>query len=495
MAAMAVFERYSSRRKFLAGSAVLAGTAIPGAQALPAMATRPSSPILKLQANSPQHFFDDSLFSHHRRLVRRWLPTYINHEPVMTANRPWEEKNVKLQGTILRVSDGGYRMYYSAAGKVLVAFSPDGLEWTKPELDIIPWKGQRTNILLQGHPWSIAATSVIQDDQDPKYPYKLTSYQRPDKTKPGGLYVYRSAEGLHWEPLPGPHFRMGDANTVMSSRVNGKFVAYIRKDGMFQTVGRRAVFRMESSDLVEWSEPELVLAPDLQDEPDVEFYSLTVFRRHGWFLGLVQNWRSDQDVFDIQLCFSRDGKVWERPQPRGPFIAPTYDWNRGNTATPSNGPIYLNEQMAFYIGGGSTAHHSTTTRPKDTVIGLASLELDRFCALEGTTSLGWIDTIPMVWPGGSLVVNADTRESFNSHPTYTNGELFVEVLDESAKPLPDWSGKQRALFQGNTHSRETIHDGTVRWPNGRSLQEFAGKAIRLRFGMKHARLFTFDAKK
>jgi hypothetical protein len=288
---------------------------------------------------------------------------------------------------------------------------------------------------------------------------------------------------------------MGDANTVMDSRVDGKFVGYIRKDRMFKTVGVRSIFRTESANLLEWSEPQLVLAPDLQDEPDVEFYSMSTFRRHGWFIGLLQYWRADQDTFDIQLAFSRDGKVWHRPQPRTAFIGPTYDWNRCGNNCAYNGPIYLNEQMAFYFGGNSTGHHSTTTHGKDAVIGLASLELDRFCALEGTTSEGWIDTIPMIWPGGDLVVNADTRESYASHPTYTNGELSVEVLDEAGRQLPDWCGKKnRATFSGNTHCREKISNGTILWPDKRNLDEFTGRTIRLRFVMKHARLFTFEAK-
>ena len=39
-----------------------------------------------------------------------------------------------------------------------------------------------------------------------------------------------------------------------------------------------------------------------------------------------------------------------------------------------------------------------------------------------------------------------------------------------------------------------VHDGTIRWPNGRSLATLKGKTVRLRFTLRHARLFTFAAR-
>ena len=502
-----------SRRRFLTNTCILTGSVASLPQRLIAdvvapISTSPSTPgaandvlgnrPLQLQPGVPQYFFDDSLISHQRRLIRRWLPAVINPQPVLLPDKPWEQRQIQLHGSILPAPDGGYRIYYAGGGNVLVAFSPDGLTWHKPELDIVPWEGRPSNILIQGLTktkyWSVASINVIHDDQDKQYPYKLTSFQKPVDGKEGGLFVYQSKDGLRFEEIPGMRFEMGDRNTMMGSRVNGKFVGYVRKVRMFKNVGVRSVHYTESENFLDWTEPQLVLAPDLQDDPDVEFYGMAVFKRHDWFIGLLENWRADTDVMEVQLAFSRDGKHWQRPQPRVTFIGPTYDWNQSWNNCASNGPIFLKEQMAFYFGGNSVGHHFSTTR-RSGAIGLASLELDRFCALEGTTEQGWVDTIPLIWPGGELVVNADTRESFVSHPTKANGTLYVEVLDASGAQLPEWSGqKKRATFQGNTHCRENIADGTVRWPGGRNLDPFIGRPIRLRFVMKHARLFTFEAK-
>ena len=262
---------------------------------------------------------------------------------------------------------------------------------------------------------------------------------------------------------------------------------------MFAQAGARAVYLSRSRDFREWSAPELVLAPDLSDEPDVEFYGMAVFRRHGWFLGLLEYWRSDVDTIEVHLAFSRDGRRWSRPQPRRPFIPASFPWNAKWSSCASNGPLYLNEQMAFYFGGRWTSHHYDSAQLHG-AIGYASLPLDRFCALEGLAHGGRFTTPAFDWPGGDLAVNADTRESYESHPLHCNGDLGVEVIGGDGQPLPAWSGEQRAEFRGNTHCRGRVEPGIVRWPGDRSLAELKGRRLALRFHLRHARLFTFTAR-
>jgi hypothetical protein len=104
------------------------------------------------------------------------------------------------------------------------------------------------------------------------------------------------------------------------------------------------------------------------------------------------------------------------------------------------------------------------------------------------------DTPPFDWPGGELTLNADTREDFTSHPMHLNGEITVEVHDGEGSPLPEWSGGNAATFRANTHCRARLMDGTVRWPGERKLAELNGRKVRLWFGLRHARLFTFEAR-
>jgi len=259
---------------------------------------------------------------------------------------------------------------------------------------------------------------------------------------------------------------------------------------MFERTGGRAVSKSESANFLKWSEPELILAPTLEDEPDIEFYGASVFERHGWLMALIEYWDRRLDLLTTHIAFSRDWKQWIRPH-RQPFIPPTAHWNKAWTSCASNGPIYVGDQMVFYFGGRMTSH-SYDSAQQYGAIGYASLTLDRFCALEATTG-GHFITPALQWPEGDLVVNADPRESFQSHPMVTDGRIEVEVLKPDGQPWPGWSGPDRAIFHRNTHNRGRILDGRVLWPDNRSLAGLKGESFALKFTLVHARLYTLQA--
>jgi hypothetical protein len=408
---------------------------------------------MKLSRGIPQFFFDDTQIAHHRRLVRRWLPAKVFPHPVIVPDRPWEGRNLTLFGTVLPDPGGGYRMYYTdwPAGQgghryLLLAMSSDGLRWEKPNLGVVEWAGKKDNNIVLAFTRAADSPSLIYDADDTQEPYKLIVFESATGAKPGGewgLFAYTSRDGLQWTPLPGVRLAAGDRTNLMPTK------------------------------------------------PDVEFYGMSAFERHGWRLGLLEHWRCSTDVLETHLVFSRDGRAWSRPQPRAPFIDPTYEWNRAWSGCASNGPIILKEMMAFYFGARWTSHSYDSVQQYST-IGCASLPLDRFCALESVTG-GQFDTVPIEWPGGELVLNADTRSSYESHAAYCDGQIAVEMLDAEGNPLPEWNGEKRAVFRGNTHSRTRIHDGTVRWPGERKMDVLQGRTIRLRFHLDHARLFTFTA--
>jgi len=456
---------------------------------------------LHLALNTPQYFFDDTLIAHQQRLVRRWLPAKVFPEPVIVPDKPWEGRMLVLFGTIIEGADG-YRMYYCDFSptvrlpQMLVATSQDGLHWNKPELGVIPINGDSRNNIVLAADKTFDSPSIVLDPDDATSPYKMIVFQQGDNDVSWGdtygMYAYTSADGLHWTKPECPVLKAGDRSNLLPNKENGKFILYTRHPRMMQEQGARAIYRSESDDFTNWTEPELVLAPDLFDAPDVEYYGMSVFQRHGWYFGLLEYWKSDIDTIETHLVVSRDGKEWLRNPLREPFIAPTYDWNRTWTSCASNGPIILKEQMVFYFGGRFAGHHYDTAQQHG-VIGYASLPLDRFCALEGTWK-GLLVTQPIRWPGGDLVVNADTRQSYQSHPGSHTGQINVEVLDADGTPLPEWSGERQGGFSGNTHSRARFGNEKVAWPSERSMDELRGRDIRLRFHLSHARLFTIEAR-
>jgi hypothetical protein len=337
--------------------------------------------------------------------------------------------------------------------------------------------------------------SVLYEPDDASAPYKLIAFQQDGSqdtwNERWGLYAFVSKNGRVWEAVPAPRVKAGDRTNLMATKPDGKYVVYTRHPQMWEHVGCRAIYRSESEDFMEWSEPMLVLSPDLKDEPDVEYYGMSVFQRHGWFFGLLEYWRSSVDVIETYLVLSRDGREWFHPEPRSPFIAATYDWNRTWSSCASNGPVLIGDQMVFYFGGRWVSHHYDSAQQYG-AIGYASLPIDRFCSLEAKDN-GLLVTVPFEWPGGDLRLNADTRHSFTSHPSYCNGEIAVEALDVEGQPLPEWSGENRATFRGNTHCRCNARPAAIRWPRDRSLDALRGQTIRLRFHLNHARLFTIEA--
>jgi len=454
---------------------------------------------LHLPLGVPQFFFDDALIAHQQRLTRRWLPATVYPKPVLEADRPWEGRQVVLYGTVLPMPEGGYRLYYScftpAEGnaKLLLATSADGFHWEKPELGIVEWHGNRANNIVMDPDLDHDSPSVIFEPDDSQFPYKMITFHRssaPAGMEEWGLYGYLSADGLRWERLPEPLIITGDRTNIMATRPGGKYVVYTRHPEMMSRHGARSIYRSESEDFLHWSELELVLTPDLDDEPDIEYYGMSVFERHGWYFGLMEYLDGLHDCIETRLFISRDGRRWQKAG-RPPFIGATYDWNRKWSGCASNGLVIINDSMLFYFHGRWTSHHYTAGQQWG-IIGYASLPVDQFCAIEATGG-GRLDTVPLEWPGGELVINADTRESYESHPRDQNGEITVEVLDAAGEPLPEWSGENKAVFHGNTYSRNRIDDGTVCWPDGRSMDQLKGQTIRLRFHLRHARLFTFQA--
>ncbi len=455
----------------------------------------------QLPPNVPQFLFDDALIADHRRLTRRWLPATIYPKPILEPTPPHERCLCYL--SVLPDPEGGYRMYYwkfdppaprrPSRSTISLATSRDGFHWVKPNLGIVEWEGSRDNNIVIASDWHMDGPIAVYDPGSVE-PYKMLLFHidLKDRDASLGIYSYTSVDGLRWKQYPGVRQRAFDRNNVMPQRVNGKWVNFTRPPPE-QFPGRRVIHRSESEDFINWSEQELVLAPDLTDEPDVEFYGLSAFERHGWYIGTLEYWNSLDDAVETHLVVSRDTKHWLRTPPR-PFIAGTYPWNRRWSICANTGPIIHEEQMVFYFTGRSNGHRWNTAQ-QDGVIGFASLELDRFCALEGTSG-GVLETVPLAWPGGELLLNADSRGNYDRLPMphQYSGQIEIEVLDAEGKPLPDWSGDNRAIWRGNTHGRMLAnHEAIVTWPRDRKLDGLRAQTIRLRFFIKHARLFTFAA--
>ncbi len=111
-----------------------------------------------------QLFLDDHVIAERENVTREVAQVRkYSGNPILTANRPWDQHPV-LYGSVILDPLEGYRMWYftwdkrgglhkfghryADRGFVGYARSDDGRSWEKPELDIVKYEGQRTNCVI-----------------------------------------------------------------------------------------------------------------------------------------------------------------------------------------------------------------------------------------------------------------------------------------------------------------------------------------------------------
>lgn len=463
-----------------------------------------------------QLFVDDFLIHSMPGVVRAaHEPVKYAGNPILTADRPWEKAgDVRANGTIVFDPEAQqYRMYYD--GSHLVAYSKDGITWTKPSLGLVAFNGSKDNNIVFDYDGPSDLGSFIYDprDPDPKRRWKAAIFyydygENPRFAKDGGLYGERSGvyafyseDGLKWDGkagqliIPGRRGKMAgstwpltgvdDVTTVTWDAQLGKFAAWMKvwdlADGRYYRARAMAL----SDDFVHWSPPWTVLLPDKIDPPDLQFYGMTGWPYEGMWLGMLRAFHSataNQPV-DLQLVTSRDGVRWARANNRAPFIpnGPDGSYDHGYHNDFTSGPIRMGDELYFYYA--STAYGKAWV-PSDTKTGicLAKLRVDGFASLHATSKPGdhFVITRPLDFTGRELVVNAIADK----------GRVLVEVLSgetaDDLKPIPGFTAADGVALTGRGIEQR------VTWKNHADLSALAGKRIRLKFQLEGlAGLYSF----
>ena len=453
-----------------------------------------------------QLFLDDTWIEDNSHVGRVWHQASKYPEPVLTADMPWEYPCPVLFGTILRWHER-YCMWYCAwtrhiPPRVCYAESTDGLHWDKPELGLYEFAGSTgNNIILQSGSSAglIDDISVMEDPDDGVWPLKALYWDSMGRRALGehGIFAARSKEGIVWEPLGRVLPEWGDRFNAVSRRIDGRFVVYGRAPGGYRlgpVDKRRVVAYAESEDLRQWTDPALMLAPDTDDPPLMQFYSATAFPYEGQILGSIERMHMIPDRLDTEIIWSRDGKAWKRSAHRPRFI----EWGQPGSFDnawinlPTNGPIVQETSPWFYYSGRSGAHGAPYPLNHG-AIGLATLRIDGFCSLQAAETPAAVLTKPLIWVDGEILVNVDPRRDISGHPTNVAcGTLRVEIRDAENHPLPGFTLEDSVPIEENTASLHRA-SAVVRWKNGKSARELRGRKIRLFFLMRDAHLYSFHA--
>ncbi|MBW3599166.1 MAG: hypothetical protein KY475_18085 [Planctomycetes bacterium] len=164
---------------------------------------------------------------------------------------------------------------------------------------------------------------------------------------------------------------------------------------------------------------------------------------------------------DVVLATSRDGVRFDRTI-KDAFIRPGLDpknWgNRANYTAYQIVPTSLRE-MSIYMQGGRRY----------------ALRTDGFVSVNAPYEGGEMTTRPLIFAGSRLVVNFSTSAA---------GQIRVELQDASGRPLAGYALDDAKPLIGDRIEQE------VSWAGGADVSQLAGQAVRLRFVMEDADLYS-----
>ncbi len=451
-----------------------------------------------------QIFVDDELVAQKQAVVRRAHACEKLSEPVMVPRETWEQdgddRRIYVYGTVLRDEEAGqFRLWYNRNALVVLATSVDGLQWDRPRLGICELSGSKENNVVFPH---FHSPSVVCNDKapDPDHRYQMLGCS---SVSGRGYYAAHSADGLHWKLYPkNPILPNSDTCTLAFDGGTGEYLAFHKRYAKHRGEKRRLVYLATSRDMQNWSEPEMVMAPDEVDDAQVrgeggrfaEFYNMSAFPYAGQFLGLVTHFRysgspdgkgplqSPHDgPIDVQLVHSRDGRKWERCEDRSPVIPlGPHSYDAGCILGVSNGVVTVGDEMWAYYTAITTTHGGFVPE-KEITIGRAAWRRDGFVSLDADDEGGVVETVALKPAGARLTVNVDASE----------GEFRVAVVDADGKVLPGYSAENCVPFTGDAVNH------AVRWSTGFKSQKATDRlptnqSIRLRFHMSRAKLYSYQ---
>lgn len=448
-----------------------------------------------------QLFIDTLLIASSHNVTLTMNPPLNTSERNLVSDRPWEEFYAGGWNTVME-DEGVYKMWYEARSfeggtslKNLImhlcyATSRDGINWEKPALGLVEFRGSRqNNIVMTGS----VGTVFLDPNRTGGDRYKYVGH-----SDGRSLWIWTSADGLHWKKLTDhpilskPPFDTQN-QIFWDDRIN-KFVAYVRRGAWglqwpgpdpndLRRVGRSESAQLESG----WPEPNVVFSYDSHDPALSDHYNPCVIKypyaANAYFMfpsAMYQYPGNELDgPLDIQMAASRDGIHWDRSD-RRPYV------RLGLTGADDDGSIYMSigmlrkgaELWMYYTGYPFThgAYDLKTSRHAGVVHRVVQ-RLDGFVSADAAYEGGDLTTVPMTFRGQRLVLNLDTSAL---------GSTRVEILDPEGHVLPGFGQADCDPIIVNSVKH------TVTWKGKSSLDALAGKAVRLRFSMRSTKLYAFQ---
>lgn len=437
------------------------------------------------------------------------IDTLINtslklHEPidrgsVLKFDEPWEGPF----SAYCTVIDNGKKLqlYYRGlptAGKdgslsehTCYAESKDGVNWTKPALEIFEVDGTKENnvILADAAPVTHNFSPFLdaRKDVNPQQKYKALG-----GIEESGLIAYVSEDGIHWNLLQKePVFTQGkfdSQNVSFWSEKEQLYLCYFRTWTKVGYNGYRSVSRTTSKDFIHWSDPVEMDFGNTQREHLYTNQTSPYYRAPHIYISVAARFMPKRQVLteaqakelnvnpkyfkdcsDAVLMTSRGGNKYDRTFMEG-FIRPgigLQNWvSRSNypalnvvETSPTEMSIYVNQDYAQ-----PTAHLHRYT-----------LRIDGFTSVNALYSGGEMITKAFKFSGNKLLLNMSTSAA---------GFIKVEILDKDGNKIEGFELENSTEIIGNEI------DKTVTWKGNPDLSKLNDQPIKLHFVMKDADLYS-----
>lgn len=426
----------------------------------------------------------------------------VSEGPVLYFDKPWEG-NFSAYCTIIK--DGPiYKAYYRGvrdAGSdgrdeetTCIAFSTDGVHWSKPELGLFEVEGSKENNVILAHeaPVTHNFSPFIDKNPDGKPGEK---YKALGGTGKSGLIAFVSPDGIHWKKVQeAAVFSNGvfdSQNVAFWSESEKQYVCYFRtwSDGGFtEYKGYRSVSRTTSKDFIHWTDP---VKMTFGDNPLEHLYTQQT----------SPYYRAPQIYVAIGARFMPNRQVLNDEQAEALNVNPKYfkDCSDAIIMTSRGGDRYDRTFMESYIRPGiglqnwvsrSNYPALNVVQTSDTEMSVYvnenyaqptahlkrySMRIDGFASLHAGYVGGEITTKPFTFLGHELEINYSTSAA---------GSVRIEFQNENGKPIPGFEMENCQEIIGNEIKR------IVTWSGNADVGSLAGQKVRLKIHLKDADMYA-----
>lgn len=422
--------------------------------------------------------------------------------PIFTAQQPWEELGVNWGSVIRSEVDGKFKFFYGAhfagaqAGAIQIdnseqgknhcvvcyAESDDGLNWTRPALNLhFQDQFPDNNIVFEWPSYYNDSNSVIEDlaESDPQRRYKMMIFHLDTENDDlNGNALFVSPDGLDWT-FTGTVLPSQDASTLWQDKRTGHYYAFLKD----RVGSHRSRMLMHSADFKNWSEPQWMFTPDHGDHAGTNFYSQSVFPMGGRTLGFLNLYDLTTQTTWVELVESGDNLNWSRMPSRPHLLEPggpgSYD--AGGAYVGLCEPILVDDHYRFYYYATPILHDQASageTMEQKPSLSFATFKKNRLVGQQ-TENQGHFTTLPMVCPGGRLFLNFRCK-----------GEVRVSIQRPGySKDYEDYALEKCIPVSGDAEHQ------AIAWEAHSDLESLKGKYIRIKVAGSNIKAYsaTFEA--